>query len=290
MEQLFNAFNPTTGTLYRTERFSTIKNKVLGKQNGSRVEFKIPKTGVGFVGLFLYYKKTTGNVSLPIEDFELRLGTKISYYKMPTLINYLCTKFPSMENLPWYNLSYNKFIYNIVPILLGRLLDDEFDGYYPFPTKTNLDYTLFVTLRMPSSGTFQTAEGTIELESHSVAGNALPIDSLYYPICMEFTSQASNSVYLHISNFIGSLNTLIIPLNITETAPGSLVISINGVVVHASDDGFSTGYRGGKLLDIFVNGKIYNDSSFVYTFDNEVDMVGNNLYIKFPNTVGNTIY
>ena len=280
MEPILNSYDPTTGDHYSAKRYTTVDSVV--SRPISTNQYSIPRIGVGIIGMFIQYevkKQTDANKKhIPIKEINLSLGnTSLSRYDFSDGVEYLKAKFKSDKSI--FEYVRNKdgaFLNNLVPVLMGSIIDDDFKNFYTYPVRSNLEYTLSVDL------TDTNDKIQIKIITKHVIGNALSIDAMYFPIVKTYKFRPSDGSLLQFVGIFGSINSLMVINKNTKKPNKDLDIRVGGVSVLYVKSKFATPSNGLYLRDVFNSGKIHAPNHIYHEFDNEVDLAGKNIEIYLP--------
>lgn len=280
MEAVLNSYDPTTGDHYSAKRFTTVESTVSKPTSGKIYE--IPRIGVGIIGMFIQYKTTkqsyVNKKPIPIKEIILSLGnTALSKYNFSDGVEYLKAKYKSDKYIFNYTRGVNSaFLKNLVPVLMGSIIDDSFKNFYPYPVRNNLEYSLSIELTDPQD------DIEIKVLTQHVIGNALPIDAIYFPIVKVFDFLSSAGRLLQFTGVFGSINSLMIINKQTGATNKDLNIRIGGVSILSVTSDFASPSNGLYLRDLFISGKIHGSDHVYHVLDNDIDLAGKNVDIELP--------
>ena len=135
----------TPSVLYRKKEFD-ITEKIINPTtvNGKKITFYIAEIGAGFIGAYLStaYASTAITGGNDTDFIKLFIGrTELSHYSHESGIEQLKNNVYNMVD-ETFETSKN----NLIPILMGKLLDPKFDGYYHF-MKRDMKYSVEIVFK-----------------------------------------------------------------------------------------------------------------------------------------------
>jgi len=267
MEAVPNSFDSITGTYYKAKRYTIVDSIVTRSDPG--LPYSIPTIGVGIIGIFIRYNavKQTDDAKkkIPIKEISLDLGTTaLSRYNFTDGVEFLKVSYKNNKDVFNYSRGNDdEFLKNLVPVLMGSVIDPHFEDFYPYPIRSNINYALTVELDDNTDGI------SIDVITQHVTGDALHINSLYFPTLKNFTFPSDSGKLLQLTGSFGSINSIMIIDGQHDGIVNNLIIRIGGIEVINVKPEFSTQKNGLRFSNLFTHNKIRNDKHVVTRISTE---------------------
>jgi len=213
---------------------------------------------------------------IPIKEISLDLGTTaLSRYNFTDGVEFLKGSYKNDKDVFNYSRSNDdEFLKNLVPVLMGSVVDSRFEDFYPYPIRSNISYTVELD--------DQTDGISIDVITQHVTGDALPIDSIYFPILKNFTFPSNSGKILQLTGLFGSINGIMIIDGQHDGVVSNLIIRVGGIEIINVKPEFATQKNGLRFSDIFTLKKIRNDKNVHVVVDNDIDLIGKNVDVELP--------